>query len=233
MNLAILQARCSSTRLPGKVLAPVAGRAMVLRQLERLGRSQMIDQLVVATSIDPSDDPLVEILEAEDVVVRRGSLNDVAGRFAGIVEEFNPTNIVRLTADCPLTDPAIIDRVISEHLESGANYTSNTLERTYPQGLDVECVDYDSFMALMALPLTASEREHVTLGIYDRPGQFTLHSVRQERDLSRLRWTVDLPADLVFVRAVYKNLYDGNPDFDQADVLGLLEQIPGLNRVNE
>ena len=206
---------------------------MVLRQLERLGRSQMIDQLVVATSIDPSDDPLVEILEAEDVVVRRGSLNDVAGRFAGIVEEFNPTNIVRLTADCPLTDPAIIDRVISEHLESGANYTSNTLERTYPQGLDVECVDYDSFMALMALPLTASEREHVTLGIYDRPGQFTLHSVRQERDLSRLRWTVDLPADLVFVRAVYKNLYDGNPDFDQADVLGLLEQIPGLNRVNE
>ena len=233
MILAIVQARCSSTRLPGKVVAPVAGRAMILRQIERLQRCEMIDQLVVATSTDSSDDSLVKMLQAEQISVRRGSLDDVAGRFQLVAREFEPTTIVRLTADCPLADPEVIDRVIRAHTDAGSDYTSNTLERTYPQGLDVECVSSAAFTRLLALPLTASEREHVTLGIYQRPDEFSLQSVVQQPDLSQLRWTVDVPEDLAFVRAVYDSLYHDNPNFAQADVLELLERTPGMSRVND
>lgn len=233
MILGVIQARCSSHRLPGKVLAPVLGEPMIVRQLERLRRSTMIEQLVVATSVDSSDDELAHVLDARSVTVRRGSLDDVASRFEAVVEEFTPTTLVRLTADCPLADPAIIDRVVREHLDSGADYSSNTLERTYPQGLDVECVRSEAFAAFMAMEHDPDEREHVTLGIYRRPDQFTLHSVTQERDRSKLRWTVDYPEDLEFVRSVYNHLYENNPNFVQDDVLALLERHPELSRFNE
>ncbi len=230
MTIAILQARLSSSRLPGKVLAPVLGRPMILRQIERLERSTMIDTLVVATSVEASDDPLVELLEAEGVLVRRGPLDDVAERFARVVREFESSTMVRLTADCPLADPAVIDTVVREHLASRADYSSNVIERTYPDGLDVECVQVEAFERLLALPLTPAEREHVTVGIYARPESFRLHSVTQEPPHPGLRWTVDVPDDLEFVRAVYAHLYDGKPDFDQTDVLELISREPSLNR---
>ncbi|HMM82455.1 MAG TPA: glycosyltransferase family protein [Terrimesophilobacter sp.] len=232
MILAIVQARCSSTRLPGKVMAPVLGRAMILRQLERLDRSLMIDRLVVATSTDASDDSLVELLQAEGVTVRRGSLDDVAGRFQSVVREFAPTTVVRLTADCPLADPVVIDHVIREHLKARADYTSNTLQRTYPQGLDVECVSTEAFDLLMIGPLEDSEREHVTIGIYNHPEVFSLHSVTQQQDVSNLRWTVDRPDDLAFVRTVYESLYSDNPEFDQQDILNFLQLNPSVSHTN-
>ena len=230
MILAILQGRLSSTRLPGKVLAPVLGEPMSVRQLERLSASIEIDRLVVATSVDPSDDPLLAELERRGVTVRRGPLNDVVERFAGVVREFAPTTVVRLTADCPLADVGVIDRVIRSHRDSGSDYTSNTIHRTYPDGLDVEAVSRNAFDRLIALPLTDREREHVTLGIYSRPDQFTLNSVAQADDRSALRWTVDLPDDLTFVREVYERLYHENPAFGQAEILELLAQRPELNR---
>lgn len=230
MILAILQGRLSSTRLPGKVLEPVLGEPMIVRQLERLARSERIDRLVVATSIDTSDDPLEAELVARGVEVRRGPLHDVVGRFAGVVAELAPQHIVRLTADCPLADPAVIDLLIESHLASGADYTSNTIERTYPDGLDAEIVSAPAWDRLLALPLTESEREHVTLGLYSRPDDFVLGSVRQEVDRSELRWTVDLPDDLAFVREVYERLYHGNPGFGQDDILALLAEHPELNR---
>lgn len=232
MILAIVQARCSSTRLPGKVLAPVAGRAMILRQLERLQRSTAIDTLVVATSVEPSDDPLVELMESEGITIRRGPLADVASRFAMVASEFSPDSIVRLTADCPLADHAVIDRVIGEHVSSGADYTSNTQVRTYPQGLDVECVTAAAFDRMMALPLSDAEREHVTMALYSRPNEFVLRNVSQSDDHSNLRWTVDRPDDLEFVRAVYDALYGTTPDFLQDDILALLARTPGLNHTN-
>jgi spore coat polysaccharide biosynthesis protein SpsF len=201
---------------------------MVLRQVERLRQSRLIDELVIATSVDASDDDLVHVLEDEEVAVRRGSLEDVASRFSVVIEEWKPTTIVRLTADCPLADPEVIDRVIEEHLNAGADYTSNVIERTYPRGLDVECLGAETFATLMGLALTSAEREHVTLGIYNRPETFVLHSVTQRPNLSHLRWTVDLPEDLEFVRAVYDALYDNNPRFGQAEVLALLDREPGL-----
>jgi spore coat polysaccharide biosynthesis protein SpsF len=192
----------------------------------------MLDQLVVATSTDPSDDKLADALESDAVIVRRGPLDDVAERFSRVISEFQPETIVRLTADCPLADPNVIDEVINEHLNSDADYSSNTIVRTYPQGLDVECVKNTAFGALMKIELTPSEREHVTLGIYKRPEMFSLRSVTQQTDHSTLRWTVDLPEDLAFVREIYDHLYAGNPNFGQDDILNFLAENPEFNRTN-
>ena len=230
--VAILQGRLSSTRLPGKVLEPVLGEPMIVRQIERIRRSETIDTLVVATSIDPSDDPLVAHLERRGVEVRRGPLDDVVARFAVVVDEFAPDTVVRLTADCPLTDASVIDRVVREHLASGDDYTSNVLTPTYPDGLDVECISAAAFARLVALPLTPREREHVTLGLYGRTGEFTLGNVTQEIDRSNLRWTVDVPGDLAFVRTVYERLYHEDPGFGQSEVLALIAQHPELNRTD-
>jgi len=230
MILGVLQARSSSTRFPNKVLAPLHGAPMIMQQLARLARSTRLDRVVVATSVDATDDDLVRVLEAASVEVRRGPLDDVVGRFALVVNEFRPEQIVRLTADCPLADPAVIDLVIDEHLASGSDYTSNTLAPTFPDGLDVECLTASAFDRLLALELSEREREHVTLGLYSRPDQFSLRNVAQKPDRSALRWTVDVPADLDFVRAIYARLYDGDPGFGQDQILDLLSRHPELGR---
>jgi spore coat polysaccharide biosynthesis protein SpsF len=233
MILAVLQARCSSSRFPGKVLAPLLDEPMILRQVERLKCSSLIDQLVVATSVDPSDDPLVVTIEAAGIAVRRGPLDDVVARFALVAAEFPADHVVRLTADCPLADPAVIDLVIGAHLAAGVDYTSNTLVPTYPDGLDVECISAAGFARLLALPLSAREREHVTLGLYSRPQEFELLNVTQSPDRSNLRWTVDVPADLDFVRAIYERLYDGDNGFGQDAILRLLAEHPELGRTDQ
>ncbi len=230
MILAILQARCSSTRFPGKVLAELHGAPMILRQVERLRLSARIDRLVVATSMDPSDDPLEELLRSDGIEVRRGPLDDVVERFRLVVDEFSPDHVVRLTADCPLADPGVIDEVIAVHVSDHADYTSNVLQPTFPDRLDVECITSFAFARLVGLPLTPSEREHVTLGIYGRPDEFSLRNVTQAPDRSSLRWTVDVPDDLAFVRDLYDRLYDGNPGFGQADILARLAVHPELQR---
>jgi spore coat polysaccharide biosynthesis protein SpsF len=206
---------------------------MILRQVERLRSSQLIDHLVVATSVDESDDELVSVLAAAGIDVRRGSLDDVVARFAAVIGALPADHIVRLTADCPLADPDVIDTVVRAHLASGSDYTSNTLVPTYPDGLDVECLTARAFARLLELPLTSREREHVTLGVYGRPEQFTLNSVRQNPNRSNLRWTVDVPEDLTFVRAVYERLYDGDNGFGQEAIVRLLADHPELNRTDQ
>jgi len=230
MILAVLQARTSSSRFPGKVLAPLLGAPMILRQIERVRRSRRIDALVVATSVDPSDDELVQVLQEAGVEVRRGALDDVVARFTAVVEEFAPAHIVRLTADCPLTDPAVIDRVVDEHMDRGSDYTSNVLSPTYPDGLDVEVLSASAFARLIGRELTTREREHVTLGLYSHPELFTTDNVEQSPSRAELRWTVDVPQDLEFVQAVYDRLYHNDPAFDQDAILALLEREPALSR---
>jgi spore coat polysaccharide biosynthesis protein SpsF len=228
--LAVLQARSSSTRLPGKVLAPLAGEPMIVRQLERIRRARTIDQIVVATSVDRSDDLLARELEHRGFQVRRGDLSDVLARFRMVAREFEPSNIVRLTADCPLTDPEVIDFVVQTHLSSGADYTSNVLKRTFPHGLDAEVMRTDVLLQVASRDLSNAEREHVTLGIYSRSCEFNLESVTQAVDLSGLRWTVDYPADLEFARAIYAALFRPNPMFGTTEVLNFLNQNPQLIR---
>ncbi len=225
-----MQARSSSSRFPRKVLQDLNGAPMVLRQLERVRRAQELDGIVVATSVESSDDELAEVLDAAGVTVRRGPLADVLGRFGQVIEEFSPDHVVRLTADCPLADPSVIDRIVSTHRAEDADYTSNVLERTYAHGLDAEVFTVAAYAHLRALDLEDDEREHVTLGFYRRPELFNLSSVTQERDDSRLRWTVDYPEDLDFVRAVYSALFDADPAFDSDAVVAYLERHPELSR---
>ena len=141
--------------------------------------------------------------------------------------------VVRLTGDCPLADPDVIDLVIEETLASGAEYGTNAVQPTWPDGLDVEVVRAATLRQIAAEPRTPAEREHVTLAIHRDPGRFRLHHVRQARDLSALRWTVDEPRDLAFVQAVYERLYPGNPAFTTGDVLALLAAQPALAGIND
>ena len=213
----------TSTRLPGKVMAPVLGEPMIGRQVERLRRAQRIDRLVVATSTDPSDDPLAAYCESLDLAVIRGPLADVLERFRlALAPHADATAVVRLTADCPLADPALIDQVIAHHHEVGADYTSNTLEtRTYPHGLDTEVIRPDVLIQAADRARDPYEREHVTPYIYRRPEVYRLAGVARRPSRATLRWTVDLPQDLAFVRDVYARLYPRDPTFDSEAIAGL------------
>lgn len=226
--LAILQARTSSQRLPGKVLSPVLGTPLILRALERISRSALVDRIVLATSDDPSDDMLALVVSEAGYDVHRGPLDDVLTRFVQVLERFDDETVVRLTGDNVLCDPRVIDEVIGAHLEGGADYTANTLERTFPRGLDVEVFGADVLRAVDRSAVDAAEREHVTLGIYRRPEQYRLRSVTQPIDRSDLRWTVDHPADLEFARTVYSHLHGIDETFGQQQVVKLLEAHPGL-----
>lgn len=224
MNLAILQARMSSTRLPGKVLAPVLGEPMIARQIERLRRSRRIDALVVATSTDPSDDPLAAWCAAAGVEVFRGDLHDVLGRFCALLEARpDATTVLRLTADCPLADWAVIDALVERHVAERADYTNNVTVRTFPHGLDAEVVARDVLLAAGREAADPFEREHVTPFVYRRPAGFRLALLTRAPSLADLRWTVDLPEDLAFVRRVYEALYPANPAFTSDDVVALPE----------
>ncbi len=230
MILGVVQARMSSSRLPGKVAADVCGRPMLALQLSRLARSQRIDRLVVATSMEPGDDAVAQIAGGAGVGVHRGPLADVLARFAGAAEAFGPADhIVRLTADCPLADPAIIDACIALHLRLGADYTSNAIARTYADGLDVEVMTAATLAAAAAEASDPLDREHVTRFIYRRPVRFVMGALTQEIDQSAMRWTVDTADDLAMVRAVVAGLPEG---FTRADVLAFLRAHPDIASLN-
>lgn len=205
---------------------------MIGRQIERLRRSQSIDQLVVATSMDAADDPLAVYLSELGVPVVRGPLDDVLGRFLLVLDEYPDDVVVRLTADCPLTSHAVIDEAVGRFLTGESDYLSNTLEPTFPDGLDVEVTTSDALRWVAEHSHDPHEREHVTLGIYRRPERFTCRNFVADADLSDLRWTVDAPDDLEFVRWVYSHLYRRNPDFDISDILSLLERHPERSRTS-
>lgn len=224
----VLQARVGSRRLPGKVLAEVVGRPLLALQLERLGRCRRLEALVVATSDHPDDDALEDLAARAGVACHRGSLDDVLDRVLRAAEAQRADHVVRLTGDCPLADPTLVDLVVERHLTAGNDYTSNALERTYPDGLDAEAVTLDVLRIAWAEAELASEREHVTPFVWARPDRFRLGSVRGAVDLSAHRWTVDEPRDLEFVRRVYEALYPTDRAFGTADVLALLERRPEL-----
>jgi spore coat polysaccharide biosynthesis protein SpsF len=222
MAVAILQARMSSTRLPGKVMKPLAGRPMIERQLERLGRCETLERLVVATSDEPSDDPLAAHVTALGVEVFRGPLDDVLGRFVRCVTAFRlQGEIVRLTADCPLADPEVIDEGVRLRARLGADYVSNGRRPTYPHGLDMEVFTREALLTAGREATATYDREHVTPFIYNRPERFSVGHLIQERDESHLRWTVDTPDDYAFVARVYEALYPNNPAFTSDDVRAL------------
>lgn len=226
MILAILQARLSSTRFPGKVLKPLLGEPMLSRQIERLGRSKNFDKLIVATSLDPSDDALEQFCRKEGLDCFRGSLEDVLDRFYQAALPYAPEHVVRLTGDCPLIDPELVDRIIAYHIEGGFDYASNTLEPTYPDGLDAEIFRFDALRRAWQEAVLPSTREHVTIYMYKHPELFRLGVYRGTTNMSNLRWTVDEPDDLSLVEAIYSALYPSNPGFTTGEILAFLDKNP-------
>ncbi|QOZ52003.1 cytidylyltransferase domain-containing protein [Bradyrhizobium sp. CCBAU 53338] len=233
MILAILQARMSSTRLPGKVLKPILGRPMLCWQIDRIRRSRTIERLVVATSQETSDDPIQAFCDANQVFCYRGALHDVLGRFHGAAQMFGPAeHVIRLTGDCPLIDWTIIDAAVDLQRRAKSDLAGNGIERTYPDGLDVEVVAFSALERAHREATDASAREHVTHYIYRHPETFRLAHLTQEPDLGALRWTVDTPADFEMVEKVFKGLAKRNNNFIQQDVLDFLEGHPEIVAIN-
>ncbi len=207
VTLAVVQARMGSTRLPGKVLADLGGRPVLQLMLERLRRAHL-DHLVVATSDGAGDDPVAALAESMGLPVVRGSETDVLGRFLLAVDRFPADDVVRLTADCPLIDPVVVDSAIGLHRRTGADYTSNTLERTFPDGLDVEVVRAVALRQAAADAVDPGEREHVTPFLQHHPERFTFASLETVEQLAHERWTLDTPEDLDRLRAIVAKLDD-------------------------
>jgi len=229
MISAIIQARMSSTRLPEKVLAPIAGQPMLMHIVTRARAARTLDQVIVATSDDRSDDTIQQLCDTHGIQCFRGALNDVLDRYYQAARAAETTTIVRLTADDPLIDPKIVDLVVSQ-LDSTCDYVSNTLQPTYPDGMDVEAFTMATLERAWREATLGSEREHVTPYITKHPELFRLRGVRHTVDLAQMRWAVDEPRDLAFVRAVYDRL---GSEFGMQQVLDLLDAEPALGRINE
>jgi spore coat polysaccharide biosynthesis protein SpsF len=206
-SLCVVQARTGSTRLPGKVLQDLGGRPMLRFMLDRLGDLR-VDELVVATSTLVRDDVVADIARAAGRPVVRGSESDVLERFARALDAHRCDHVVRLTADCPLTDPVLVEAVLARHLDRGADYTSNVFPRTFPRGLDCEVMTASALRTAHAEAVAVAEREHVTPFLYRRPERFALANMRNDMPLGRERWTVDTPDDLEFVRKIVDAMDD-------------------------
>ena len=220
--IVVLQARMSSSRFPGKVMSIVNGKPIIEWQIRRIQNARTIKRVVVATSTDPSDDILDSYLTGIGVEVYRGDLNNVISRYVNIIEKYKPKFFVRLTGDCPLVMPELIDKMV-DNFESGEwEYMSNALEPTFPDGLDIEVVESNSFLRFSTQELTKKEMEHVTLGMYSRPGFASVKSVVNDKDFGHERWTLDYPGDLDFIRDVYSNFEGREVDFMLVEVYNLL-----------
>lgn len=227
---AVIQARTGSSRLPGKVLADIGGKPMVHRVIERIMPANSLDGIVVATTTEPTDDPIVDVLANQDVRVVRGSEDDVLDRYHDALAVTGADVVVRITSDCPLVDPGLLDKVVHA-LDVDADYASNTLEpRTYPRGLDVEATTASALERAWLRDRDPASREHVTPYIYRHPDEFRLRRVASDRDLSHHRWTVDTVEDLALVRRIHQALGEGA--YSWRDVLALVETHPDWGDLN-
>ncbi len=225
----ISQARMTSTRLPGKVLMDAAGRPLLAHHLERLARCRAIDALVLATTVNGTDDPVAELAESLGVPVFRGDEQDVLGRFAGAAAMAGAEVVVRVTADCPLIDPALVDRLVTAFLGSTPplDYLSLDVSR-FPRGLDAEVFTRAALDEAAAGAAEPVEREHVTAHLYRRPERFRIGPPLAPEDGSVLaqRWCVDEAADLELVRRLLGALLPKKPDFGWQDCCKVLREHP-------
>lgn len=219
-----------STRLPNKVLADLGGKPMLAQVVARVRRARTIDEVVVATSTAPQDDAIEAFCGREGIACFRGSEQDVLDRYYQASKAFGADVVVRITADCPLHDARVIDTVVGRFDRARHDYVSNTIDRTYPDGLDVEVFSVDALARAWREAKWTSEREHVTPYIWKQPALFRIEQVVQPANLSELRWTVDEPRDLALVREIYRRL--GSADFSMQDVAALLADDAALRAIN-
>ena len=221
----------SSTRLPGKVMRFINGKPMIYWQIQRIKKAKLVDKLILAISEDTSDDVLAEYLGSINQVYVRGSLNDVFDRFKKVASIYKSQSIVRLTGDCPLVMPELIDEIIEQFYNHNLDYMSNILTLTFPDGLDVEIFKSGVLDRLLNLNLSMSEREHVTLGIINRQDIFSTRNYFNDRNISSYRWTVDNLKDFEFVSKVFAHFELNEVNFSQKELEKFLQSNPEVNQI--
>lgn len=231
---AIIQARMTSTRLPGKVLKKIMDKPLLEYQIERLLNSKLINEIIVATTTNVTDKPIVDLCNKLNIKFFRGSEEDVLSRYYNAAKEFNAEVIVRLTSDCPVIDSEVVDKVIKYYLnnKNEYDYVSNTLIRTFPRGMDTEVFPFSVLETSFRQAKTKSEREHVTPYIYNDPDIFNLGYVTYKQNESYHRWTVDTGEDLELIRNIITELYPVNKFFTLEDIIDLFNRYPNWLKIN-
>lgn len=232
-TIALIQARMSSSRFPGKVLEPLADMPMLAFMVERARRARRLDQVVVLTSTDPSDDALADMLVGSDIPMFRGALDDVLDRYASAAASLNPEVIVRLTGDCPLVDPAVVDQVVALLLDTGSDYASNIDPPSYPDGLDVEAFSRTALERAARGARAPAEREHVTLWMRSAGAALRRACLHSPVDASHIRLTVDYPDDLEVVRKIVVALGGAPQHGDYYDILRCIDADRSLLQLNQ
>lgn len=228
--VAIVQARMGSTRLPGKVLMDLGGQTVLTRVVWRLRRAHSLAAVVVATSTAPGDEAIMRECERLQVPCSRGSEQDVLDRYYHAARDCNAEAVVRITSDCPLIDPELVDQTVRVFLGHGADYASNVFPRTYPRGLDTEIFTRQALDRAWREATEPHQREHVTPYFYEHPELFKLVSTQGTDDYSAYRWTLDTPEDWQLITAIYSRF--NNDDFTWRDALALMQREPQLAQIN-
>lgn len=230
----INQARMTSTRLPGKILKQVLDKPLLEYQIERLRRVAWADELVIATTVNDADQPIVDLCDKLGAAYYRGSEHDVLSRYYEAAQKAGAEAVVRVTSDCPLIDPGVVDDVIRYYIDNSTryDYVSNIQERTFPRGMDVEVFPFILLEEACRKASKPVEREHVTPYICHHPERFRLGSVAGPENHSRHRWTVDQIEDFILIKNIIEALYPGKPQFDMQDVLDLLREHPDWIEIN-
>jgi len=224
----------TSTRLPGKVMHPILGKPMLELLVERLKRARTLDQIVVATTTNRADDVIEELACQLGVSVFRGSEEDVLDRVLRAARSVNADVIVEITGDCPLIEPAVVNRLVGIYQANHYDYISNTLQRTFPRGLDTQVFSAAVLAQVAELTQAPADREHVSLYIYEHPERFSLHNVQSglPEKYWDLRLTVDTLEDFSLIREIYQELYPVNPAFSLKDIMDLSDRMPQLFETN-
>lgn len=230
----ISQARMTSTRLPGKVLKKIFGKPLLQYQIERLRNLHNVSEFIVATTINDADDAIEELCHELSCPVFRGSEHDVLGRYYHAAKEHGADVIVRVTSDCPIIDKNVVSRVIDVYMKNSEkyDYVSNTLERTYPRGMDAEVFSFSVLEEAYHEGILDVEREHVTPFFYSRPNRYRLRNVSYLTNCSTHRWTVDTPEDFALIEKIIHYFSLNRPDFTLEDALELLEKHPDWKDIN-
>ena len=229
----IVQARMASTRLPGKVLLPLGGEPMLTRLVQRLRRVRRADAILIATTTSASDDAIVALCEHLGVAHHRGSEHDVLSRYAEAATRHQADVVVRVTSDCPLIDPALIDQAIARYQVGDVGCVSNMLPPSWPYGMAVEVFGAQALAEAHAQASQAAEREHVTPFLYARPERYRLHNIASPVNLSAQRWTVDTPEDYELVRRLFDAVFAAQPDFTLADLQAAMQAHPDWFAINQ
>jgi len=232
-KVAIIQARSGSTRLPGKIFKNLACKPMLWHVVNRLSYSKMLKNIIIATTNLPEDDPVEVFCTENNISFYRGSSNDVLSRYYETAKIYNAAIVIRVTSDCPVIDPYIIDAMLTKFINEGhIDYMSNSIERTFPRGLDTEIFSFPALEKTYNEAKLDYEHEHVTPYIYNNPDKFVIKNYANETDLSSYRWTVDTAEDFRLIEEIYNSLYRQDKIFLFKDILKLIESRPELTKIN-